>query len=88
MQPVVVGLATHKRQILVTSVLEAQPESRHTHPGPTIYPFLAAVATAITFYALIFTPWALVFGIVIFLPPMLGWGFPRRHKPPEKEVVG
>ena len=56
------GLRTDVREVLVTTLLDAEPDSRHRHPPPTIWPLLAAIATAITFITLIFTPWGLVIG--------------------------
>ena len=60
------------REVLVTTVLDAEPDSRHRHPPPTIWPLLAAIATAITFITLIFTPWGVVIGL-----PLLFAGVPR-----------
>jgi cytochrome c oxidase subunit 1 len=49
--PIVRGLSTVKRETLVTSVLDAQPELRFEIPGPSIWPCLLSIATAITFIA-------------------------------------
>jgi hypothetical protein len=52
--PVVRGLSTTKRETLVTSVMDAQPELRFDIPGPSIWPSLVALATGVTFIAGIF----------------------------------
>src|SRR5207237_212835 len=39
--PVVVGLSTTHREVLVTTMLDAVPHSRHEDPNPTIWPLLA-----------------------------------------------
>jgi cytochrome c oxidase subunit I+III len=79
--PVVVGLRANVREILVTTLTEAQPQSRHVHPGPSRWPFLAAVATAITFISGVFTPWGFAIGGTLVGLTMLGWGHPRKRGP-------
>ncbi|HEX2165641.1 MAG TPA: cbb3-type cytochrome c oxidase subunit I, partial [Longimicrobiales bacterium] len=78
--PVVTGMKDHKREVLVTSVLDAEPELRHEQPGPTLAPLAAAVAVGFTFIGLIFTPWALPLGLALALPALLAWGWPRPAK--------
>jgi cytochrome c oxidase subunit 1 len=75
--PVVTGLRTDVRDVLVTTLLDARPDSLHRHPEPTIWPLLAAVATTILFVTLIFTPWGAVIGTPLLLLALLGWGWPR-----------
>ncbi len=79
-EPYVVGLRHEKREVLLTSVLDAEPQNKQTHPGPTLAPFLAALATGAMFITLIFTPWGLVIGGVLLFPPFLLWGWPRGGK--------
>jgi cytochrome c oxidase subunit I+III len=73
--PVVRGLSTTKRETLVTSVLDAQPELRFEIPGPSIWPSLVALATAVTFIGGIFTPWALLTGMILAGGAIAGWFF-------------
>jgi cytochrome c oxidase subunit 1 len=73
--PVVRGLSTIKRETLVTSVLDAEPELRFEIPGPSIWPFLLALATAETFIVGIFTPWAFAVGAVLTFAVFVGWFF-------------
>jgi len=85
--PVVTGLATSRREVLVTTMLDAEPHSRHEDPNPTIWPLVAAVAISITFIWLMFSPWAVVWGGLLMFVGFLGWGWPRhrnrhRHEPP------
>jgi cytochrome c oxidase subunit 1 len=75
--PALAGLRTDVRDVLVTTLLDAEPDSRHRHPEPTIWPFLAAVATAITFITLIFTPWGAVIGFPLLFVAFVGWAWPR-----------
>jgi cytochrome c oxidase subunit I+III len=76
--PVVTGLRTDMREILITTLLDAEPDSRMRLPEPTIWPFLAALATGVTFITLIFTPWGLPIGAVLMTVTLVGWGWPTR----------
>jgi hypothetical protein len=73
--PVVRGLSTTKRETLVTSVLDAQPELRFDIPGPSIWPFLLSLATAVMFIAGIFTPWAILIGAILAGIVLTCWFF-------------
>jgi cytochrome c oxidase subunit 1 len=75
--PVVTGLRSDMREILVTTMLDAEPDSRMRMPEPTIWPLLAAIATGVTFIALIFTPWGLPLGAALITAAFVGWGWPR-----------
>jgi cytochrome c oxidase subunit 1 len=75
--PAVAGLRTDVQEVLLTTLLDAEPDSRHRHPPPTIWPLLAAVATAVTFITLIFTPWGAVIGLPLLFAGFLGWAWPR-----------
>ena len=80
--PVVTGLRTDMREILVTTMLDAEPDSRMLLPEPTIWPLVAALATGVTFITLIFTPWGLPLGAVLITVAFTGWGWPssREHE--------
>jgi cytochrome c oxidase subunit I+III len=88
--PVVTGLRTDMREVLVTTMLDAEPDSRMRMPEPTIWPLLAAIATGVTFIALIFTPWGLPLGAVLITGAFVGWGWPtaRETKLQEREERG
>jgi len=81
-RPVVTGMTTDHREVLVTSVLDAEPQSMYAHPGPTIYPLFVALAIGVTFIVGVFTPWGFVIGLLLMFFPLLGWLLPR-HEPPE-----
>jgi cytochrome c oxidase subunit 1 len=78
--PVVIGLACDKREVLITRLLDAEPDHRYVYPNPTVWPFLAAVATGGMFIALLFTPWALPIGITIAAVMVIGWMWPTTPK--------
>ncbi|MDF1503466.1 cytochrome c oxidase subunit I [Roseisolibacter sp. H3M3-2] len=78
--PVVVGLSTERREILVTTAYDAEPDHRHRDPDPSIWPFVTALSVSVFFVALMFTPWAVVSGSALLLPPLLAWGWPKRER--------
>jgi cytochrome c oxidase subunit I+III len=78
--PVVAGLSTTSKEVLVTRTFDAEPDHRYVYPAPTPWPFLAAVATGGMFVALLFTPWALVIGLPIAAACVIAWFWPSSPK--------
>jgi len=76
-QPVVVGLRTDVREVLITYVLDAAPDHRTVFPEPSIWPLLTAVATAGLFIGSIFTPWAVPIGAIPVFITLTGWFWPK-----------
>ncbi|TWI64311.1 cytochrome c oxidase subunit 1 [Pseudoduganella lurida] len=60
----VAGIDPALREVLLTSVTEAHPESRMLSPSHTPWPFLTAIATTVLFVGSIFTPWAVVWAMI------------------------
>ena len=85
--PGVAGLRSDVRELLVTTLLDAEPDSRHDDPVPTIAPFLAALATGVTFIVAIFTPWGIPIGTVLLFITLSIWFFPRAHEEQDAVVV-
>jgi len=85
--PVIRGLSTSKRETLVTSVLDAEPELRFEIPGPSIWPFMVALATGVTFIVGIFTPWAFLVGAILTGAALACWFFadPNYENRPARE---
>ncbi|HEX6644049.1 MAG TPA: cytochrome c oxidase subunit I [Gemmatimonadales bacterium] len=75
-RPVVTGLSTEVRDTLVTTLVDALPDSRHYDPRPSAAPLYAALALGITFITLIFTPWGLPIGGAVFFLGMVRWAWP------------
>jgi cytochrome c oxidase subunit 1 len=71
--PVVHGLSTERREVLVTSVMDARPEHRYELPSSSIWPVFVALATAVAFIVGIFTPWAFPAAAVIAFISLFGW---------------
>ncbi len=77
-QPVVVGLRSDARDVLVTHILDAEPDHRLLLPEPSVWPFLTAIATTILFIWSIFTPWGVVYGAAPLFVTMTGWFWPKK----------
>jgi cytochrome c oxidase subunit I len=78
--PVATGLAVDRRELVVSTVVDAEPDLREASPDPSIWPLAAAVATGIAFVASIFTPWAVVWGGIIVGILLIGWFWPKSEK--------
>jgi cytochrome c oxidase subunit I len=76
-QPVIVGLRNDRREVLVTHVLDAEPDHREDFPKPSVWPLLTAIATTGLFIGSIYTPWAVVWGSVPVFITMVGWFWPK-----------
>jgi cytochrome c oxidase subunit 1 len=89
-QPIVTGLAADKREVLITHVMDAEPDHRKEFPDPTPWPFLTALAAAGLYIGSIFTPYAVLWGAIPITLGLLGWVWPRKGKRPsdvEREIA-
>jgi cytochrome c oxidase subunit I+III len=80
--PVVKGLRTDRREVLVTNMLDAEPDHRYKLPGPSVWPLALATGVGVTFGVVIFTPWGISIGAVLCLLALIGW-FWSELKPKE-----
>jgi cytochrome c oxidase subunit I len=78
--PVVTGLRADRREFVVSTLVDAEPEMLEGSPLPSIWPFLAALTLSITLLGSIFTPWAIVWGIVPVTVPIIAWFWPKGSK--------
>jgi cytochrome c oxidase subunit I+III len=86
-QPVVTGLRHDMREVLVTKVLDAEPDHRYKLPGPSIWPFITAVAVSGLFIGSIFTPWAVPIGSVPVGVALVGWCWPSQKDHQEQRAL-
>ncbi len=84
-QPVVVGVRSDRREVLVTRLMDAEPDHRLEQPGPTLWPLAVAIAAGVAFIVSIFTPWGVVIGAVLALITLTGWFWPK--KPYKEEML-
>ncbi|MDQ1591118.1 MAG: cytochrome c oxidase subunit [Pyrinomonadaceae bacterium] len=75
--PVVTGLRTNCRDVLLTKTLDAEPDNTMSLPSPSIWPVGVAFSAAVTFIGSCFTPWALVWGAIPAFISLVGWGWPK-----------
>jgi cytochrome c oxidase subunit 1 len=78
--PVMDGLSLDRREVLVTTLVEAEPSYRQRSPEPSIAPLLAALTVWALFVGSIFTPWALVWGAIPMAVAMSLWFWPKRPR--------
>jgi cytochrome c oxidase subunit 1 len=81
--PVATGLSVDNRQLIVSTVSEARADIREASPEPSLWPLLAAVATAGAFIGSIFTPWAVLWGGAAVGITLIGWFWPKGAKEDE-----
>ncbi|MBS0505475.1 MAG: cytochrome c oxidase subunit I [Proteobacteria bacterium] len=84
-QPVMPGLQTDKRELLVTTAIDAVPDLRDASPPPNGWPFFAAIATTMAFVGSIFTPWAVIWGALLMAIPLIFWFWPHDPLEPKPE---
>jgi cytochrome c oxidase subunit 1 len=75
--PVAAGLRIDRRELIVSTVTQAQADVRESSPAPSIWPFLASLAGGATLIGSIFTPWAIVWGSVPVAITLIGWFWPK-----------
>jgi cytochrome c oxidase subunit I+III len=76
----VMGLSHEDRELLVTTLLDAQPDHRFTDPQPSIWPLVAAAAVTAMLIGSIFTPWAVVWGSGPVAVALIGWFWPKKKE--------
>ncbi len=82
--PVVAGLSVENREQIVSTVTHGRADLREMSPEPSIWPFIAAVATAILFIGSMFTPWAVVWGSIPLTVALMGWFWPKTSTEDQK----
>jgi cytochrome c oxidase subunit 1 len=80
--PVVTGLRSDCREVLVTDVMDAEPDNKVEFPEPTIWPFLCAVVTSMFFIASVFTAWAVPVFVLPLAITLIGWFWPAERETP------
>ena len=81
--PAIAGMRADKREILVSTLTEAEPDVRESSPDPSIWPLWAAIAVGIAFLWSIYTPWAVIYGALPITVTLIGWFWPKGTKEDE-----
>jgi cytochrome c oxidase subunit I+III len=71
------GLRTDRRELIISTVTEAQPQARESSPRNSIWPLWAAIATTVMLVWSIFSPWAVVWGSIPIAITLIGWFWPK-----------
>jgi cytochrome c oxidase subunit 1 len=72
--PVVKGLDRTRRQVLITTMMDAAPDHRYDLGGESIWPFLLAASISFTLLGGgIFNPWYAVYGACAITLVLFGW---------------
>jgi cytochrome c oxidase subunit I+III len=72
------GLSDVQREVLITSIADAEPDHRLSLPASSPWPFISALAVTALFIGSIFTPWAVVWGAIPVAAATTIWFWPRR----------
>jgi cytochrome c oxidase subunit 1 len=83
-KPVVTGVRSDLREVLITKLHDAEPDHKELLPEPSIWPFLSAVAVTGLFVGSIFTPWAVPIGAIPATIAMIFWFWPTRKQHEEE----
>jgi cytochrome c oxidase subunit I+III len=78
--PVVTGMHTDRREILVTTTLDARPSYRHHSPSGNVGPLLLAICMGAVFIGSIFTPYAVPCGFGLAMLAGLVWAWPSKKE--------
>jgi cytochrome c oxidase subunit 1 len=78
--PVVTGLHTDRPEVLVTTIMKAEPVYRHEHPSPSIAPLVMGVVISVMLIIGVFSPWGLVIGTAAIPIPFYLWGWPDKKE--------
>jgi cytochrome c oxidase subunit I+III len=74
--PVLTGIRSNCREVLRTTVLDAEPQGTVVLPAPSAWPFVLALAVAIGFIGFMFHPAWLAVGFAGSFLAILGWLWP------------
>jgi cytochrome c oxidase subunit I+III len=72
------GLRDDHREVLLTTVTDAEPDVRHGSPEPSIWPLLTALAITALFIGSIFDEWWLIWLSIPAAVCITGWFWPKR----------
>jgi cytochrome c oxidase subunit 1 len=86
--PVVHGLRVEDRELLLTTVITATPDTREPSAEPSPWPLVSAIAVTVLFVGSIFSPWAVAFGAIPVGIALTAWFWPKSAETPPEPVIG
>ena len=83
----VAGINSLRREILVTRLLDAEPQALAVLPGPSIWPFVLACVVCIAFGGFMFHPVFFLIGFFLAFLVIVAWHWPGEEErlPPWRE---
>jgi cytochrome c oxidase subunit 1 len=81
--PVVRGATGDKREVLLTSAVEAAPGIRWQMPEPSLWPLVSALALTVLFIWSVFSPWGVVWGAIPVAIALTFWFWPSKSEQSE-----
>jgi cytochrome c oxidase subunit 1 len=85
--PVITGLRVDEKEMLLTTVVAATPDLREPVPQASLWPFISACAVGLVFAASIFSPWAVVVGLIPCAIALIAWFWPKEMKRHPEPVI-
>jgi heme/copper-type cytochrome/quinol oxidase subunit 1 len=73
----VTGLRNDRREVVATTLMDAEPHHRYVLPGPSIWPFIAGITVAIGFAGSVFNAWYITWGSILSGLALTAWFWPR-----------
>ncbi len=85
--PVATGLRVDDKEMLLTTVVAAVPDTREPVPEASLWPFISACAVGVVFVASIFSPWAIAVGVIPCFIALTAWFWPKSLKRHPEPVI-
>jgi cytochrome c oxidase subunit I+III len=84
---VVTGLRHDQREVLITGMLDAEPDYRSVLPSPSYAPLMLALASTVAFLGVIYDEWLVPIGALLAFVAIVYWNWPRsaERTPPWKQ---
>ena len=79
--PVLAGVRSDRREVLLTTPVDAAPANRWAMPDPSPWPLWSALALTLVFVWSIFDQWGVVWGAIPVAVAMTAWFWPKRSEP-------
>jgi hypothetical protein len=85
--PVLTGLRSDRREVLCTTTFDAQPDSRHEHPEPSIWPLYLAGCMGVIFIGSIFSPYFVLGGLGLSVIGLFFWAWKGTNEHQGPDIV-
>jgi cytochrome c oxidase subunit I+III len=87
-QPVIEGLRADRREVLITHLLDAEPDYRQVLPTPSYAPLWLAIGASVAFLGAVYDPWYVPVGGLLSFAAIVYWLWPgeTEGEPPLTEM--